>query len=92
MTLPRPEVSAIGRPPNAAAMAFDSYKRELLAFRELGAQLLRTTDKLLAAEARLLAEANVAVSQEGLERELQTVLAMRRGTPFWDRPEPEPHR
>ena len=83
------ERAAFGRGPDPAALALDKFKRELLAFRDAGAKLLHAADTLLVATQELHDAAGVDARID-VERELATVLQMRRGDAFWDRPIAEP--
>lgn len=75
--------------PDPAAVALDSFKRELVRFRGHGRALLKSADSLLAARAALVRDAGLEVRIE-VERELQAVLDMRDDVPFWDRTTIEP--
>jgi hypothetical protein len=77
------------RLPTPATVALDSFKRDLLRFRELGAQLLHAADDLLASKALLVRDAGLDVRID-VERELRAVLQMRDHAPYWERPVPEP--
>ena len=77
-----------GRGPDPAELALDSFKRELLNFRRLGAKTIRAADDLLKARAALTREAGVEIHIDA-ERELLTLLRMRDDVPYWNPPLPE---
>ena len=83
----------IGRGPDprivSVELAFDDLKRLTIELLELQEKVQKVGDRWHKARARLRQVARVD-ADISLERELQAILAMRGGVPFWDRTPAEP--